>query len=231
MPPILRLSTLTTALALLTVLAPPLARPARAQAPAPAPPLTLRELLDSAVARYPAIQAAQARVRAARGTRTTAGTLGNPMLAYQVENARFPGGADVGMPAEHMTMTTLPLATAYQRGARVRQADAVVRAADADARAARQVELAADPVGVAVARADQAEAAGARHRGGEGAARHHAHRREHHRFADAEKLADHAVRPARSLSFCALMSARMRSQSASESWSSSVKYAPEPVAR
>lgn len=133
MLPTRRLLTLTAALALA---APTMARPARAQATAP--PLTLRAVLDSAVARYPAIQAAQARVRAARGSRTTAGTLGNPMLAYQVENARFPGGADVGMPAEHMTMATVPLAAAYQRGARVRQADAAVRAAQADARTARQ---------------------------------------------------------------------------------------------
>jgi cobalt-zinc-cadmium efflux system outer membrane protein len=61
------------------------------------------------------------------------------MLAYQVENAPFPGGAAVeGMARENMTTATLPLAPLYQRGARVRQADAVVRAAEADARAERQ---------------------------------------------------------------------------------------------
>jgi cobalt-zinc-cadmium efflux system outer membrane protein len=121
------------------------ARPAGAQT-AMLPPsspaavvLTLGQVVDSAVARYPAVEAARARARAARGARTTAGVLGNPMLAYQVENAPFPGGAPVtGMARENMTTATLPLAPLYQRGARVRQADAAVRAADADARAARQ---------------------------------------------------------------------------------------------
>jgi cobalt-zinc-cadmium efflux system outer membrane protein len=122
-----------------------LARPAGAQTIArstspPAPVvLTLRQVVDSAVARYPTIEAARARVRAALGARTTAGAFGNPMLAYQVENAPFPGGAPVtGMPRENMATATLPLAPLYQRGVRVRQADAVVRAAEADARAARQ---------------------------------------------------------------------------------------------
>lgn len=111
-------------------------------APAAQPPtdsfITLRQVLDSALARYPELDAARARVRAARASRTTAGTLGNPMLAYEVEGARFPGGTAVGMDAEHMTTATLPLAPLYQRGARVRQADAGVRAAEAEARAARQ---------------------------------------------------------------------------------------------
>ncbi len=100
---------------------------------------TLQQVLDSAVAHYPALDAARARVRAARGTRTTAGALGNPVLAYQVDNTAFPGGASpAGMEREAMTTATLPLAPFYQRGVRVRQADAVVRAAEADARSARQ---------------------------------------------------------------------------------------------
>ena len=103
------------------------------------PAITLRQVLDSVAARYPTLAAAQARVRAARGQRVTAGTLGNPMLAYQVENARFPGGAPVtGMDRENMTTATLPLAALYHRGARVSQANAAVRAAEADARGARQ---------------------------------------------------------------------------------------------
>jgi cobalt-zinc-cadmium efflux system outer membrane protein len=103
------------------------------------PVVTLRQVLDSVVAHYPALEAARARVRAARGDRTTAGTLGNPMVAYEVENTPFPGGAPVvGMDRETMTTATLPLAPLYQRGARVRQADASLRAAEADARAAQQ---------------------------------------------------------------------------------------------
>lgn len=61
------------------------------------------------------------------------------MLSYQVENAPFPGGRPlVGTATEHMTMTSLPLAPLYQRGARLAQADASVRAATADARATSQ---------------------------------------------------------------------------------------------
>ena len=101
--------------------------------------ITLGAVLDSVQARAPLIEAARARARAARGERTTAGAFGNPYLAYQVENTPFPGGAPLtGMVAERMTTATIPLAPLYQRGARVRQADANVRAADADARVLAQ---------------------------------------------------------------------------------------------
>lgn len=114
----------------------------RPSAPPAAAALTLRAVLDSALARYPTLAAARARVGAARGARTTAGLLGNPVLAYEVENAPFPGSgplpASAGMNRENMTTATLPLAPLYQRGPRVQQADAAVRAAEADARAARQ---------------------------------------------------------------------------------------------
>jgi hypothetical protein len=93
--------------------------------------------------------------------------------------------------------------------------------ADPDARIASKLELRADPFRVAVAGADEAQAAGRRYRGGERAAGDESHRRQYQGLFDAEDV--HAVRPARSLSFCALMSARMRSQSASESLSSSAK--------
>jgi cobalt-zinc-cadmium efflux system outer membrane protein len=61
------------------------------------------------------------------------------VLAYEVENARLPGGPSVsGMDRENMTTATLPLEALYQRGPRVRRADAEVRATEADARATRQ---------------------------------------------------------------------------------------------
>lgn len=105
----------------------------------PARSLSLREVLDSAVAHFPAVEIARARVRVARGVRTTAGVLGNPMLAYDVENAPFPGGSPIrDMARENMTTATLPLTPLYQRGARVRQADAELRAAESAARATRQ---------------------------------------------------------------------------------------------
>ena len=105
---------------------------------------TLRDVLDSTLAHHPLAQAAQARARAARGTRTTARSFGNPVLSYDVENAPFPGGSSMpAMPRETMATATLPLEDLVQRFPRARSADAAVRAAEADARAARQ-QLALD---------------------------------------------------------------------------------------
>jgi len=102
-------------------------------------PLTLRMLLDSVRAGHPLIDAASARVRAARGARTTAGTFGNPVVGYQVDNASFPGGRPVdGVDREAMTTATFPLEPLYQRGGRVARANAEIRAAEADAIVTRQ---------------------------------------------------------------------------------------------
>lgn len=133
-------------LASLALLALALADPARAQAPKADNPLTLGQLLDSIRASHPLVAAASARVRAARGARTTAGTLGNPMLSYQVDNTPFPGGRPIdGLDREAMTTATLPLEFLYQRGARVAHANADVRAAEADAIVTRQ-RLALDAI-------------------------------------------------------------------------------------
>jgi len=106
--------------------------------------LTLRDVLDTTLARHPLAAAAQARVRAAQGMRTTARSFGNPVLSYSVENAPFPGGnSEPAMPRETMATATLPLETIFQRFPRARSADASVRAAEADARQARQ-QLALD---------------------------------------------------------------------------------------
>ncbi|HET9985873.1 MAG TPA: TolC family protein [Longimicrobiales bacterium] len=105
---------------------------------AAAAPLALRELLDSVRTHYPAVEAARARVRAARGARTSAGALANPVLAYGVENAPLPGRVAPPMEREAMATVTLPLEAVYQRGPRVRRAAAEVRAAEADAAAAAQ---------------------------------------------------------------------------------------------
>src|SRR5215831_5727450 len=123
------------------------ARPVAAQTalspPAPRT-ITLHDVLDSALTRHPLSQAAGARVNAARGARTTAGAIGNPVLSYDVENAPFPGGDPiVGMARETMATATVPLASIVQRFPRARRADAEVRAAEADARLARQ-QLALD---------------------------------------------------------------------------------------
>ena len=103
------------------------------------PPLTLRALFDSVAATHPLVRAAASRTRAAQGARITAGALGNPVLAYQVDRAPSAGG--VAMPGgdrEVMATITLPFESLYQRGPRVRAADAMVRASEADADLTRQ---------------------------------------------------------------------------------------------
>ena len=125
------------AMSLLFLLLHPDRMPLCAQAQASV--LTLRALLDSVLAGHPMAAAAEARVRAARASRITAGALGNPILSYQVENTPFPGGKPLsGIDREAMAMVMLPLEPIVQRGPRARRADAEVRVAEATASAARQ---------------------------------------------------------------------------------------------
>jgi outer membrane protein, heavy metal efflux system len=116
------------------------APPARAQIAGSAPPvLTLRALLDSVRSNHPSLRAAESRVRAAEGSRTTARAFGNPIIGYQVDQTPFPGGRPLpGMDREAMTTATLPLEFLYQRGHRMTRANADVRAAEAEASAAGQ---------------------------------------------------------------------------------------------
>ncbi|HEY4138230.1 MAG TPA: TolC family protein, partial [Casimicrobiaceae bacterium] len=101
-------------------------------------PLTLLALLDS-VARHPTVEAAQARVRATQGGRITSAAFGNPVFSYQVDNTPFPGGSSVrGIDREGMTTLTVPLEPFYQRGARLRMADAQIRGAADEAFGTRQ---------------------------------------------------------------------------------------------
>jgi len=135
---------LATLLSLLGMMATPpgAACQARSEGPAhPSPPfapLTLNDVLRGALRQHPLLAAAEARVRAARGARSTAGVLGNPVLAFDLDNTRLPGGAQPDMPQEATTTATFPLEVLYQRGPRVRRADAELRAAEADAAADRQ---------------------------------------------------------------------------------------------
>ena len=123
-------------------------------------PVSLLQVLDSVAARYPSLEAARARVRAARGSRSTAGTLGNPMLMYQMDNAPLPGRAAPPMDREMTLTATLPLEPLYQRWSRVSGANAEVRAAEADAQADRQrIELDATRAFYRMARAQVALAA------------------------------------------------------------------------
>ncbi len=102
--------------------------------------LGLSETLARAAAQHPLIEAARARVTAARGARRTAGTLPNPVLTYLVENLGGSGrSAATGLDRETQTYATLPLEPLFQRPPRVRRADEDVRAANADLARARQM--------------------------------------------------------------------------------------------
>jgi cobalt-zinc-cadmium efflux system outer membrane protein len=114
-----------------------LPNPAGAQVTSVAP-LTLRQVLDSVTRSHPMLEAARARVRAAKGARVTAGTFGNPVLSYQVENTAFPGQPALSLDRETRMTATLPAESFYQRWPRARRAGADLRAAEADSAAERQ---------------------------------------------------------------------------------------------
>jgi outer membrane protein, heavy metal efflux system len=119
--------------------------PVTAQSPTPAAPaIPLRTVLQSVREHHPAIEGARARVRAARGSRTTAGILANPVLGVQIENAPLPGRPQPPMDRETIVTAMLPLEPFYQRGALVHRAAAELRASEADTAAVGQsVALAA----------------------------------------------------------------------------------------
>lgn len=107
-------------------------------------PVTLHDVIRAAVERNPLVDAARARVQAARGSRITAGTLPNPILTYQVENAAFPGHTPPSdLTRETSSYATLPLESVWQRRPRVRKADDNIRVADAELAMARG-QVAAD---------------------------------------------------------------------------------------
>jgi cobalt-zinc-cadmium efflux system outer membrane protein len=110
---------------------------AQSQSPQP-PPLTLHAVLDSVAARYPLVLAAQAQLRAARGSRVTAGAFGNPIVSYQDDRPSTGSASIPGIDRERTTTVTLPLEPLYQRGSRVQRADAKVRAATEDVVASRR---------------------------------------------------------------------------------------------
>jgi cobalt-zinc-cadmium efflux system outer membrane protein len=106
-------------------------------------PVTLRAVLEASVGQHPAMIGARARVRAAHGSRGTAGAWANPVFELQIENAAL-GNEPPPMEKETMATTMVPLEGLYQRGPRVRRADAGLRASLADTVAERRrVSLAA----------------------------------------------------------------------------------------
>ncbi len=94
---------------------------------------TLEEVLKRALAQHPLVEAAQARVAAAEGSRATAGTWPNPVGTLWMENANFPGQHSIGgIDRETSGYVTLPLEPLFQRKPRVRAADELVKAAGAE---------------------------------------------------------------------------------------------------
>ena len=106
-------------------------------------PLTLGDVLVAVRTTYPLVQAAAARIDAARGSRISAGAFSNPILQYQVDDTPIPGRGPIPMDREAMTTAMIPLEPLYQRGPRIARADADVRAAEANART-QGIELAVD---------------------------------------------------------------------------------------
>jgi cobalt-zinc-cadmium efflux system outer membrane protein len=94
---------------------------------------TLEEVLKIALVQHPLVEAAQARITAAEGSRVAARTFPNPVGTLWMENATFPGQrAAPGVDRETAAYFTLPLEPLFQRKPRVRQADELVKAAGAD---------------------------------------------------------------------------------------------------
>lgn len=107
--------------------------------PAAPPAVTLADVFRLA-ATQPAIAAAEARARAAAGSRTTARSLGNPMLDYRIEQASAvgPTGSAPAIERESMLTASFPLDAVYRWGPRAGRANSEYRAAQADVAATRQ---------------------------------------------------------------------------------------------
>ena len=103
------------------------------------PPWTLEDVLAVALTQHPVVEAARARVDAARGTRRTAGTLPNPIATYAVEDTPFPGqGRSTVLETERSAYVTFPLEALFQRQPRMDRADEGIRAADAELAASQR---------------------------------------------------------------------------------------------
>jgi cobalt-zinc-cadmium efflux system outer membrane protein len=124
---------------------------------------SLEETVMAALSRHPLVEAARARVDAARSERALATALPNPVGTIWVENAAFPGqqfSAPVNQ--ETSTYVTWPLEPLLQRSSRTRYADEAVKVAEAsltlDRRhVAAQAVRAFFHVALAQALADEAE--------------------------------------------------------------------------
>jgi outer membrane protein TolC len=136
-----------------------------------APPLqrlpgewTLEGAVTAALAQHPLIEAAVARLEAARGERDGNAALPNPVGTFWMENARYPGqDAAFNLARETSIYLTYPIEALFQRGPRARRSDEEVQAAESLLRLVRR-RIAADTVGAffAVALAQVLHEEGAR---------------------------------------------------------------------
>lgn len=148
-------------IALLLAVSPLVSSRAHAQSGVVAWPL--EQVITAAVSRHPLVEAAQARLDAARGERMTAGASPNPVGTVWMETAPFPG-QQFGDPLnrEISTYVTWPLEPFFQRSARVQRADEDIKAAQASLTLARR-QVVSDAarafyhVALAQALADEAE--------------------------------------------------------------------------
>lgn len=106
---------------------------------------TLDDVIGTAIAQHPLVEAASARLDAAQGVRRTAGTLPNPIATYWVEHGTASGpmlplGQTLANDSvrEMQTYFTLPLEPLFQRGPRVRHADEEIKVAEANIKTARR---------------------------------------------------------------------------------------------
>src|SRR4029079_2409022 len=94
-------------------------------AQAPVGALTLEQVLATALRQHPQVEAAAARVDAARGMLRTARTPPNPMLSYMTEGNRFPGqGSNALFLPEQSFFASVPFDPFVRRQPRIARADA-----------------------------------------------------------------------------------------------------------
>jgi outer membrane protein, heavy metal efflux system len=109
--------------------------------------VTLREVFDSVRSNSPLLGAAKARIHAAQGGLTSARTWSNPVVSFESQQMSEQAPGMTTSQRETMTTAMLPLEPLYQRGPRMKRAQALIRAGEADVLTQRQ-QLAVDAAGV-----------------------------------------------------------------------------------
>jgi cobalt-zinc-cadmium efflux system outer membrane protein len=130
--------------------------------------LTLEAATSASLAGHPLVEAARARLAAARGERDVAGALANPSATFWVENAGYPGQDPVPHLARETSFyLTFPIESFFQRTPRRERADEDIQVAEASLVLARRMvaaETAHAFFGVALAQTLREEADANRHR-------------------------------------------------------------------